>query len=629
MISLKTRHRISPIYGFLILAVFFLVLSGCATPVGVRYLDLRQAARDLNASILSGDSPSPYTTQILNRANLAGRFRAQPEEVLAELHRAIPTATEEDRLFALSELSYTYASRGGPKRYFLASAVYAYAFLYPKEGRNPPDGSDPRVRIAMDLYNMSLPQALTTDDGLRVEITSGSHELPFGRMEVSVDRDDFRWGSFELTEFIQTAQLSVRGLRNDYRWPGIGAPLVASLKEMEGVAIPAYSRIPPALRLPVTLFLRIDKVEDVIRTGKATGRFELYTTGKATTVTIGNRVVPLEYDLTPALAYTLEGSKSYGFELKGLFSGEYSVIKGRARVEDGIFLMAPYRPGRIPVVFIHGTASSPARWAEMFNELQNDRNLWGHYQFWLFTYNTGNPILYSGGILIEGLKSVTREFDPEGKDPAMKKMVIIGHSQGGLLTKLTAVDSGNAFWANVTSTPFNEINVLPETKKLLKGSLFYERLPFVKRVVFISTPQKGSYVAGGWIGKLAGKMISLPGHLLNPLQEVLAHDPQAAARFSIKNIPKSTDNMDPKNPFIKAISSLSIAQGIYAHSIIPVANPDAPKEKWTDGVVKYESAHIEGVASELIIKNSGHSAQDTPEAIEEVRRILIENLKEP
>ena len=421
----------------------------------------------------------------------------------------------------------------------------------------------------------------------------------------------------------------MRGLRNDYRWAGIGAPLVASLKEMEGVAIPAYSRIPSSLRLPVTLFLRIDKVEDVIRTGKATGRFELYTTARATTVTIGNRVVPLEYDLSPALAYTLEGSKSYGFELKGLFSGEYSVIKGRARVEDGIFLMAPYRPGKIPVVFIHGTASSPARWAEMFNELQNDRNLWGHYQFWLFTYNTGNPILYSGGILIEGLKSVTREFDPEGKDPAMKKMVVIGHSQGGLLTKLTAVDSGNAFWANVTSTPFNEINVLPETKKLLKGSLFYERLPFVKRVVFISTPQKGSYVAGGWIGKLAGKMISLPGHLLNPLQEVLARDPQAAARFSIKNIPKSTDNMDPKNPFIKAMSSLSIAPGIYAHSIIPVANPDAPKEKWTDGVVKYESAHIEGVASELIIKNSGHSAQDTPEAIEEVRRILIENLKGP
>ena len=68
--------------------------------------------------------------------------------------------------------------------------------------------------------------------------------------------------------------------------------------------------------------------------------------------------------------------------------------------------MGPYRPGRIPVVLVHGTASSPMRWAEMLNELQNDRNLWGHYQFWLFTYNTGNPILYSAGVLAEGLRNV-------------------------------------------------------------------------------------------------------------------------------------------------------------------------------------------------------------------------------
>jgi len=36
----------------------------------------------------------------------------------------------------------------------------------------------------------------------------------------------------------------------------------------------------------------------------------------------------------------------------------------------------------------------------------------------------------------------------------MKKMVVVGHSQGGLLTKLTAIDSGNRFWENVTSTPW-------------------------------------------------------------------------------------------------------------------------------------------------------------------------------
>ena len=81
----------------------------------------------------------------------------------------------------------------------------------------------------------------------------------------------------------------------------------------------------------------------------------------------------------------------------------------------------------------------------MFNELSNDQALWGKYQFWVFTYNTGNPVVYSAGILAEGLRKTVQELDPEGKDPAIRKMVVIGHSQGGLLTKLTVVDTGTRF----------------------------------------------------------------------------------------------------------------------------------------------------------------------------------------
>lgn len=93
-------------------------------------------------------------------------------------------------------------------------------------------------------------------------------------------------------------------------------------------------------------------------------------------------------------------------------------------------------------------------------------------------------------------------------------------------------------------------------------------------------------------------------------------------------IPRSTDNMDPDSLFIKTYSSIPIAPGITSYSIIAVKNPEDPKEDWNDGVVSYKSAHIDGVASEFIV-HSGHSAQETPQAIEEVRRILLENLKEP
>ncbi|MRR08178.1 MAG: alpha/beta fold hydrolase [Deltaproteobacteria bacterium] len=380
--------------------------------------------------------------------------------------------------------------------------------------------------------------------------------------------------------------------------------------------------------MPVTAVLKPENVEEGLKTGHITAGIELKTTEAETSMTVDGRTVPVEFGLSSALAYTLEGSQAYSLELKGLLSGDLRIFKETSRFKDNVFLMAPYRTGLIPVVLVHGTASSPARWAQLVNEIQNDRELWGRYQIWLFTYNTGNPILYSGGILVEGLKNAVKEFDPEGKDPALKKMVVIGHSQGGLLTKLTAIDSGTRFWDSMTPIPFDQFDVSAKTRDLLRRSMFYQSLPFVKRVVFIATPQHGSYVSGGWIGKIAGKLISLPGMILSPMTEVVKQISGQASPVTLKNIPKSTDNMAPESPFIKAISSMPVTPGVIVHSIIPVKNPDDQQEKWTDGVVKYTSAHIDDVASELIV-HSGHSAQDEPETIEEVRRILIENLKEP
>jgi pimeloyl-ACP methyl ester carboxylesterase len=262
----------------------------------------------------------------------------------------------------------------------------------------------------------------------------------------------------------------------------------------------------------------------------------------------------------------------------------------------------------------------------MLNELQNDPTLWGRYQFWLYIYNTGNPIPYSAGILADGLRRAVEELDPEGKDAALRKMVVVGHSQGGLLTKLTAVDSGTNFWDMRFSVPFDQLKASPETKAIIERSMFYKPVPSVKRVVFIATPHQGSFLAGGWIGRLAGKLISLPSHLLNPLREIIAMNEQAGAIRYTRDMWRSTDQMDPNNPFIKTLAALPVAPGITAHSIIAVKNPDAPKEKWTDGVVNYSSAHIDGVASEFVV-HSSHSTQSEPETIEEVRRILIEHLK--
>jgi pimeloyl-ACP methyl ester carboxylesterase len=608
--------------------VFLLALVGCATPVGVRKVSHEKAYQTLTASILSGEELSEPTVQVLNRAGLDEAYKDAPADTIADLHRKLPAGRDNDLLYALAELSFRQGERSGEGAYFLSAAVYAYAFLFPNAPNETPDAFDPRFRTAVDLYNQGLIRGFTARPSGTITLKSGRYRLPFGQLIVTIDPDDFLYGHYRLVDFADASQLIPRGLRNRYRWPGIGGPLVAGLQTTEVAQEEEFARVPPSLRVAVTAVLHLDNVEEGLRTGQLTGGLSLYTKEEATAVSIEGRQVALEYAQTAALAATLEGARVYSLELKGLLTGDFTLIRESTRYNDNIFFMAPYEPGKIPVVFVHGTASSPARWAEMLNELSNDRELWGHYQFWFFAYNTGNPILYSSGLLTAALRNVVQEFDPAGTDPALKRMVVIGHSQGGLLTKLTVVDSGTRFWDNALKVPIEDIDATPETIALLRQSLVYTPLPFVEEVIFISTPHRGSFIAGGRIGRLASALISLPFRILSPLSDLLEQQPEIMSLGSVDEIPRSTDNMDPTNKFIQTIAEIPIAPGVKAHSIIAVNNLEDPKEEWNDGVVAYQSAHIEGAASELIVA-SGHSAQENPLAIEEVRRILREHLKTP
>jgi hypothetical protein len=164
----------------------------------------------------------------------------------------------------------------------------------------------------------------------------------------------------------------------------------------------------------------------------------------------------------------------------------------------------------------------------------------------------------------------------------------------------------------------------PETRELFRRSLFVTPLPFVKRVVFISTPHRGSYQAALRLGRLASWLVTLPGDLSQRTLTTLTQNQDKLLFQELKKLPTSIDNMNPSHPFIKTLATIPVAEGVIAHSIIPVLG-DGPVQTGNDGIVKYESAHIEGVASELVLR-FGHSVQGHPKAIEEVRRILIEHL---
>jgi pimeloyl-ACP methyl ester carboxylesterase len=604
------------------LAIITLLASGCASPVGVSRLNEQAAHRQINSNVLSANKPSAYSTQILERTALSHRYQKEPEAVLAELNSGLGKADERDRLFALAELSFTYAEKSQKQSYFLASAAYAYAFLFPADQAGAPGQYDPRLRLATDLYNRGIALGLATEDRKEVDLSERQLSLPFGSLSLTADPVGFSYGGYHLTSFVSLADVKVRGLRNVYRKAGIGAALSARVKAAAND--PGSRWIPPTAKVPITAFVRFDDPRRAMGDGRLHGTVELYDEDRTTTVHVGPYSVPLESASSASLAYRLEGSPVWDFEIAGFRRGDFSSlgIGNAVDASSGLFVLHPYHPNMIPVVLVHGTASSPARWAEMANELLGDPAVSSRYQIWGFIYNSGNPIALSAMRLRESLKAFRKDIDPEDKDPALDQMVVIGHSQGGLLTKMTVVDSGTRFWDNFSKIPFDQVDLKPETRDLLRRAVFVEPLPFVKRVVFIATPHRGSYLAANPIAKFFNKFINLPGGLAKAAAEV-AKFRQPSMLGTPYAIPTALDNMDPSNPFLKTLASLPIAPGVHVHSIIPVKG-SGPFEDGDDGVVKYRSAHIEPVESELVVR-SAHSTQATPETIEEVRRILYEH----
>ena len=169
----------------------------------------------------------------------------------------------------------------------------------------------------------------------------------------------------------------------------------------------------------------------------------------------------------------------------------------------------------------------------------------------------------------------------------------------------------------VSRKPLDELRLSDETRELLRRGLFVEPLPEVSRVVFIATPHRGSYLAASeWIANLLRRLTTLPFQLTTLSLDLARNLDAARSPF----LPTAVDNMSPRHPFILGLQQIPVAPSIKAHSIIAVKG-SGPAEQGNDGVVAYESAHIDEVESELVVR-SPHSCQGNPHTIEEVRRIL-------
>ena len=606
------------LFGVLLAALF----AGCATPVGTSRVGLREAYRDITVGALNAREASYETGVVLHRYDLPERFYRDPAGVLALLHdKALNEDDRRDLRFALAELSFLYGDhlsesidpaehRLAPD-YFLMSSVYAALYLFGDSQEAPPSPFDRRFREACDLYNRALGKGLATGEGGQIELRSTVRELPVGRVALVLKADTLPWPLDGFEAFLLADDYSVHGLTLRNRTPGLGVPLIAVPRSEPGS--------PKGVPVPITVVLHFsgNRTGDLAHS-TATATLELYSAFDEPSIRVGDRAVPLETDTTAPLAYGLADPDIWS-------AGPRRFLGLDKPVTPGLGLVQPYERGRIPVVFVHGTASSTVWWAEMFNTLRADPVLRRRCQFWFFRYNSNVPIVVSAEELRQSLADMLGKLDPEGADPALRQMVVIGHSQGGLLTKMTAVSTGDRLWRSLSDVPVEELHAKPEVKELIRRYMFFEPLPFVHRVVFISTPHRGSFRATGWVQNLVRKLITLPANIVRGTTDLLSIRDQIKLPYDLKNkLPTSVDGMSPKNPSLLALADIPVAQGVTAHSIVAVQGEGDPTQG-NDGVVEYTSAHLEGVESEFIVR-SGHSCQGNPLVIEEVRRILLEHL---
>jgi pimeloyl-ACP methyl ester carboxylesterase len=622
--SLMARHasRLRRLSLVVALLVGALTLTSCVAPVGADRVDPAVTYRAGRQNGISSTDPSPDTMRVLRRFDQADAFGVAPDTALHLIHQQALETHDRDLLFALSELSYLRAEglrhsvkpwEEDARGYYLASVVYAWFFLFAEASAPAPDGFDPRFRTACDLYGYGLGWALAERRGTNAvaSLRGGVHALPFGKLECGFEYDHFPWALEEFDSFRLADQFRIRGLSVHNRQPGLGAPLVAVSKRDPKVGLRRC--------FPATVFLRLSGDWLDLSKGNLSGSLELYSAFDATPVQIGAHRVPLETDTSTALAYGLNQSTLWRL-------GMQQFLSFKELVPTDIYAIQPYERGKIPVVFVHGTFSSPVWWAEMVNTLYADTEIQKHFQFWQFTYNSGNPTTYSAQKLRKSLTARLSELDPKGEDPALRQMVLIGHSQGGLLAKLCATDTGDTLLRAVLKTNrLEDLGLTPDLQLRLREYLCVEALPFIKRVVFISTPHRGSYLASSFTRRLARKFVTLPGRLVNLTSEFTGMTEKLELPKDLKGVPTSLDSMSPRNPVQLALAEIPLAEGIKGHSIIAVKG-DGDVREGKDGVVAYESAHVDYVESELVVRGP-HSCQGMPPTIEEVRRILRKHLE--
>lgn len=650
---------------FVVCATSLLILSGCQV-VSVKQQALNVTISNERNSILVQDRLSEASLNVLAMSGRESKLCTDSPETCVNALKMIPEIVDEQFLSTASELYLAKAiqlekSSACTTRFIdkhrssehqehvqanytecqkqqlnmLDKTIrYSYAYLF-KTKRQPQDRIfDNRQVQIRDFYNQAVAK-LVTISAQHSSNKKATDTFKIGNSIYSVNLDHYsQLKNKELDRFISSYNLNFSGLRTINRRDGFGSEFVAVFPEVSNTKNQKYildplkfsyenginPNIHKARYLSATIVARPDNtssIDDILSSPNVT--IQVYDPYRIENIDVGGKNYPLSANF----------SAPYGLWLaeNNLGVAAYlSLIDREERLTmPHLYMLEPYNPDKKIIVLVHGLASSPEAWIALTNDIMGDNVLREHYQVWQVFYSTNMPILESRFQIYALLKQAFGSLNP--KDQAAQNAVLVGHSMGGIISRLLVSNAD-------ISQPALKLMNISQQNRLKKQPVIYQRLKInsinnFDRAIFMSAPHRGTDFADLWFTRAARKIIKLPGAFLGAVTDTITQDDintkDLLTRIDKGLIENGPSDLSYKSKFIALTENVNPPQGFVFHSIIGNKTDSDNPEKMTDGIVPYESAHLNNAQSEKIIKG-GHSIQETPEAVLELRRILRQHL---
>lgn len=602
------------------LTVCTVIFTGCQSDVAVKYVG-NSGRKNYEDSFVFNGGLSAETVNVLGNHLLQKEMEDSPEIFIRELERLYKTDPSENILTAIAETSQMIASslRGDPDlaaKYDLTTLLYTSVYISEITRKNSPRLFDPEAVIAVKCYNLALTELFSYLQTRKLHNASGFELTAAGGQKVYFAQPLFQMpvNAGQIAGFMLCSDYRPENLTHDSRRFGLGTPLIC---ELNNGAIPGTVFAEDQV-IPATLLIKIDDVKDMPRQKRAS---LIYLDSRSMDdITIHGFKLPLAQDFSTPLAYMVRKPQVFNF-LQRTFLIE------KTSNSEGLYHIEPHDDNRIPVVLVHGLMSDIRTWLQLINTLQSDPELRKHYRFMGFSYSSGYPIFVSAMQLRQALQK-ERERLVKGKHNIEKfdRMILIGHSMGGLLARLVISRSDDDLLSSFITREkyYGSIDHKDENFRKL---MIFEPLESVKRVIFIAVPHRGSDLARSWVGKMGASMIKIPKSFFDfnaHLFKLLLNHPDAEGEEMIKKF-NGIDNLSPDGTALQLLNRLPMADIPY-HSVIGNSS-SAGIPGGSDGVVPYSSSHLDDAKSEIVVK-SGHSVQQNPLAIQEIKRILKLHLHE-